>query len=775
MITGYECFYAKERGKMDLLTVSSHAVLVAALFFLVSGGYVYISINTLVPDFKTRLNREHFSAVICVIFSCLFYGLMTIAKTEAALRFFWAVAYVSYFSFLPIWIRFVSNMVTFKRRITRHLARWVLPIVSFCLSIVCVLSGQVEFELTEYGNHFTFNGSLLSQIVAIYVLGLCIVVFISHIKWWRESKMQRQRVQQRNFLILTFLFAPAGFVTDFVIPAFFTSVTVPPLVSILLFPAALQLYVSMKANKTISITVPNVSGYIFKSVMIPTLVLDNENTVRLENKAANDFFGRSLFGKDISEIIFPNEKMPDRRLLDSDIESMNITISTPYGERICDMLLTVEKDKYNDALCKVVLLRDITDIKEAMMQVEKTNEELRETSAQLEVALTDATSASKAKSDFLANMSHEMRTPMNAIIGMAHIGKNSDDLTRKDYSLGRIEDASKHLLGVINDVLDVSKIEAGKFDLSHTVFDFESVMQRVLNVVKFRADEKMQTLSIFIDNEIPRALIGDDHRLAQVITNILGNAIKFTPEKGFIDLYARVVSTNGDVCIIEVSIADNGIGISHDQQDKLFDSFHQTESSTTRNYGGTGLGLSISKSIVEMMGGRIWVESEIGKGSTLTFTVELRRCNHFADTLSLRESDFRPIIRETYEGRQILLVEDVDINREIVLTLLEPTLVSIDYAENGAEAVRMFEASPEKYDMLFMDIQMPEMDGYEATRLIRALDTQRAKSVPIIAMTANVFREDVEKCLESGMNGHVGKPINIDELIGWLRQCLSMH
>ena len=757
---------------MGILAESNTANLIAALFFLACGGYIYISINTIVTDFRTKLNREHFSAVVCVILSCLFYGLMTIAKTEAAMRIFWAVGYVSYFLFLPIWIRFVSNMVTIRSKTIRHLARWVLPVISFCLSVVCVLCNQVEFRSTVYGNHFTFNGSLLSRIVALFVFGLCIVVIISHIRWWRESKMERQRVQQRTFLLFTLLFAPVGFVTDFIVPAFFSSITITPLVSILLFPAAIQLYFSMRANKTISITVPNVSGYIFKSVMIPTLVLDHDNTARLENKAAIDFFGRSLIGKDISEILFLDDNTLDRHMLDSEAESKNITIETPSGTRICDLLLTMENDKYGDALCKVVMLRDMTDIKEAMKQIEKANEELLATSAQLEVALSNATMASKAKSDFLANMSHEMRTPMNAIIGMSHIGINSDDPSRKDYSLGRIEDASKHLLGVINDVLDVSKIEAGKFELSHTAFDFEKVLKRVLNVLKYRADEKMQTLTIKVDDEIPGTLVGDDQRLAQVIANILGNAIKFTPEKGTIGLRAKLLSEERDVCLIEVSVTDTGMGISHDQQDKLFESFHQTESSTTRNFGGTGLGLSISRSIVEMMGGRIWVESEYGKGSTFTFTVELKS-GEYDYSGSQPAEDSHPAISGTYEGRKILLVEDVEINREIVLTFLEPTMVAIDCAENGAEAVRMFEESPEKYDLLFMDIQMPEMDGYEATRTIRSLDSQNAKKVPIIAMTANVFREDVEKCLDSGMNGHVGKPINFDELSGWLRQCLG--
>ena len=210
----------------------------------------------------------------------------------------------------------------------------------------------------------------------------------------------------------------------------------------------------------------------------------------------------------------------------------------------------------------------------------------------------------------------------------------------------------------------------------------------------------------------------------------------------------------------------------------MFDSFHQAESSTTRNFGGTGLGLPISKSIIEMMGGKIWIESEIGKGAVFTFTVclapaEDRKENAFLQDALQQESNCGQIAASTFKGRRLLLVEDVEINREIFLSVLEPTLLEIECAENGAEAVRMFENSPGKYDIIFMDVQMPVMDGYEATKAIRNLNTIQAKGIPIIAITANVFREDVEKCIKSGMNDHIGKPIDFNEVIMRLGQYLS--
>jgi signal transduction histidine kinase len=397
---------------------------------------------------------------------------------------------------------------------------------------------------------------------------------------------------------------------------------------------------------------------------------------------------------------------------------------------------------------------------------------------------------SKYKSAFLANMSHEIRTPMNAIIGMTTIGKNAPDTERKDYCFMKIEAASNHLLGVINDVLDISKIEANKFEISSEEFNFEDVLQHAVNVVNFRIDEKRREFSLYIDEAIPKILIGDEQRLAQVITNLLGNAIKFTPEQGNIRLTARYIKEENGLYTIQISVSDTGIGISNEQQASLFQPFQQAESGTTRKYGGTGLGLVISKRIVEMMGGRIWIESEPGKGSTFSFTIRAQKSS-LANSSGLQASSYdtqvcsadadkqqaenKADIEGVFAGRRILLAEDVEINREIVKTLLEPTQVEIDCAVNGKEALDMFRQSSEKYDMIFMDMQMPEMDGYEATRCIRALDLPKAKTIPIIAMTANVFREDVEKCLQAGMNGHIGKPLDFNIVMERLQVYLPLR
>ncbi len=522
---------------------------------------------------------------------------------------------------------------------------------------------------------------------------------------------------------------------------------------------------------------------------------------------------------------------------------------------------------------------------------------------ELFAAKEQAERANRAKSDFLSRMSHEMRTPLNAIIGMTSIGRIASDVDRKDYCFDKVDSASVHLLGVINDVLDMSKIEAGRFELSPTDFCLEKMLMKVTNVVRYRMEEKKQHFDVRIEPGTPAAIVMDEQRLAQVVTNLLSNAVKFTPEGGSIALSVRCADVQGGVYTLQFQVQDNGIGISPEQQERLFRSFEQADGSISRKFGGTGLGLAISKRIVEMAGGSIWVTSQEGQGACFHFTVkaELGQTQPFSqfrasinwerlrvlavdDAQDVREHfqalaaslglpyvvagsaeeafsllgegsfdvvfvDFmmpgmdgieltrrikarpekapavimisaaewsqiekdataagvdgfiqKPLFASAiadcineqlglagtlaqeapakqsedgiFAGHRVLLAEDVEINREIVLALLAHTGLQIACAEDGRAAYAMFCADPDAYELIFMDVHMPEVDGYEATRMIRALSDPRAQSVPIIAMTANVFREDVERCLAAGMNGHIGKPLDVEDVIAQLRHYL---
>jgi signal transduction histidine kinase/ActR/RegA family two-component response regulator len=403
----------------------------------------------------------------------------------------------------------------------------------------------------------------------------------------------------------------------------------------------------------------------------------------------------------------------------------------------------------------MVMLSDVTEIFNAMEAAKK---------------------ASVAKSEFLSNMSHEIRTPMNAIIGMTTIGMGADTIERKDDAFGKIESAGKHLLSVINEILDMAKIEAKKLELSPVTFSFRRMVSTMENVIGFRLNEKRQRLVVDIDESMPAAFVGDDQKLAQVITNLVTNAVKFSPEETAIVLTARLAETRGDRCVVEVRVSDEGIGMTKEQQGKLFTSFQQASSGTRRKYGGTGLGLVISKSIVEMMDGSIGVESAPGEGATFVFTVTLgigREADlHYGDKAHAKGA--APDIEDgIFAGLKALIADDVEINREIIMTLLEPTGLSFDCAVDGGDAVAIYEKSPESYAVILMDVQMPIMDGYAATRTIRASSAPNALTIPIIAMTASVFKDDVEKSIDAGMNDHVGKPVDVGDLMSKLKYYCS--
>ena len=627
------------------------------------------------------------------------------------------------------------------------------------------------------------------------------------------------------------------------------------------------------------------------------MCIDEKNESMYFNPAAQQITGYShdelirggfelLCSPEDTEII-REEVVPSIRA--SGQQDFEMYMTTKSGERRLMHHYGFKLQGESDGVCSIAV--DIT--------------ETRRLEADLIAAKEFAERSSLAKTDFLSRMSHEMRTPMNAIIGMTHIAHQSDSWERREYCLNKIEGASKHLLGVINDILDMSKIEANKFELSPIDFNFEKVLESVISVIMFKTDEKHQNLTLAIDDNIPSVLHGDEQRLAQVLTNLLINASKFTAEGGMITLSAHAVDIQDAQIMLQIDVTDTGIGISKEQQSRLFKSFEQADGSISRKFGGTGLGLAISKRIVELMGGRIWVESKEGEGSTFSFMATFGRTD--ADLPSQDEqlqhkglkvlivddesdardyarhvlaqlgetcdvaasgdealvmlnaqgasydiviSDFRmpgmdgieltrkirncatphPIVIMTsavewseiseaaidagvsgfltkplftshvvqsinalfavgagrtfvskskdtddptrFAGMSVLLAEDVEINREIVVSMLDETGIQFSEVENGLLAVETFSENPEKYDMIIMDIQMPVMDGLEAARRIRALPSNWAKRIPILAMTANAFREDIDRCMEAGMDAHVAKPINLQQLIEALNQWL---
>ena len=378
-------------------------------------------------------------------------------------------------------------------------------------------------------------------------------------------------------------------------------------------------------------------------------------------------------------------------------------------------------------------------------------------------AKSEAEHANQAKTDFLSHMSHEIRTPMNAILGMTQIAGQTNDIEKIQECISKIESSSHHLLGILNDILDMSKIEAGKLVLSEEKTSLTENIMFTVSLMQSRTGG--QNIEILYDISLLKdTVLADSMRLNQVMINLLSNAVKFSPEGGKVKISVVETLRDEDWSVYLFSVIDQGIGMDADQVGRLFKSFEQADSSITKRFGGTGLGLAISKSIVEMMNGNIWVESELGKGSRFYFTVRLK-------TFSGSEAQIKGVSEEKtvdsidsdidFSSLRVLIVDDIEINRIIAVEMLSGTGIKIEEAQSGIEALEKFENSQAGYfDVILLDIQMPEMDGYEVAKAIREMKHPDADTVTIIAMTANAMKSDVQLALDVGMNGHIAKPLD---------------
>lgn len=424
----------------------------------------------------------------------------------------------------------------------------------------------------------------------------------------------------------------------------------------------------------------------------------------------------------------------------------------------CLTSLTVLERKEGFPVTVIIAIRNIENI---IAEEEKQKK-------QLHMAMEKAEAANLAKADFLSRMSHDIRTPMNTIIGMTEIAKsNLEDRERILDCLKKITLAGNHLLGMINEVLDMSKIDTGKMTLRKESFSMEELLENFIAMAKSQTNEKHHTLNVTLAPIDHKYLIGDSVRIQQVFMNMISNAVKYTPEGGNISIAMREEWECGrDYSQFVFEFKDNGIGMSEEFREKIFEPYEREKSTAVENIQGTGLGMYISHNFVNMMGGEIQVESKEGVGTCFTVTLPLKHdTNEQAEDKHQAEAELEKWKQTDFTGKRILLVEDNDFNQEIAQIMLESVGIQVVIAENGQRALEIFQAHPAGFfDMIFMDIQMPGINGYETTRRLRATAKEDALRIPIIAMTADVFAEDVQAAKDAGMNEHMGKPLEVETL-----------
>ena len=497
-----------------------------------------------------------------------------------------------------------------------------------------------------------------------------------------------------------------------------------------------------------------------------------DHTYRLVNKAFEDYLGvkmEQIKGKTIRDLL-PEY---DSRAYE---EKENRVLET--GEPIYNLEEVIIKNKR-----KVWLSTNLAPVKNinneviGLVGVSYNITERKKHEIELKKAKELAEEGTKAKSEFLANVSHEIRTPMYGIIGMSEILAQTQLNDEQRQHLQAIENSAGSLLSLINDVLDFSKIEAGRLDLEIIDFNLRDVLKDVENILITRSDEKGLEFKIVADDSIPEFLRGDPYRLKQIILNLTNNAVKFT-EKGHVHIFIHQDGEDEDEITLKFEVKDTGIGISRRGKRLLFKEFSQIDTSTTRKYGGTGLGLSISKRLTEMMGGKIGVESRLGKGSTFWFTAKFEKTKTPEKSLwPMEQKDKKDFLAKIEEDLSVLLVEDNLINQKIARFNLEKVGYKVEVANNGKEAVAKFRNGA--YDLILMDILMPVMNGIKAAEKIRAIEAERnlkdntRKHIPIVALTANAMKRDREACLAAGMDAYISKPFKQQQLVELLTKLIQ--